>query len=83
MAEEFSERFATEFITGLELRFEQVLKFPFSGAPRPYFAPNLRVIFHKKYAIYYLPCETDVVIVRVLHGSRDLAAIAEQEGFTP
>jgi toxin ParE1/3/4 len=57
------------------------LTLPFSGAPRFYLAPDLRVIFHQKYAVYYLPRPGEIVIVRVLHGSRDVSAIAEAGGF--
>jgi toxin ParE1/3/4 len=57
------------------------LWFPFSGAPRSHLAPELRVIFYKKYAIYYFPRAAEILIVRILHGSRDLTAIAEEEGF--
>ncbi len=35
----------------------------------------------KKYAIYYLPLPAEIVVVRVLHGSRDLAAISDRGGF--
>lgn len=52
------------------------------GARREYLGAELRVIFHSPYAIYYLPVETAVVIVRVLHGARDVVAIASQGGFT-
>jgi len=41
----------------------------------------LRVIFHSAYAIYYQPRPDEVVIIRVLHGARDIAAIAERGGF--
>jgi toxin ParE1/3/4 len=51
------------------------------GAPRPQFGLGLRVTFHASYAIYYLPTATEVIIVRVLHGARDAAAIAEHGGF--
>ena len=37
--------------------------------------------FHGAYAIYYSPGADDLVIVRVLHGARDLKAISEQSGF--
>jgi toxin ParE1/3/4 len=57
------------------------LQFPFSGAPRSQLAPDLRVIFCKKYAIYYFPRPTEILIVRILHGARDVRAIAEEEGF--
>jgi toxin ParE1/3/4 len=41
----------------------------------------LRVTFHDAYAIYYRPLPHAVVIVRVLHGARDAAAIATRGGF--
>jgi toxin ParE1/3/4 len=57
------------------------MSFPLSGAPRPHLAPDLRVIFREKYAIYYLPRTDEIVIIRVLHGSRDIASIAGEGGF--
>lgn len=51
------------------------------GARRPQFGPELRVTFHAPYAIYYLPTASEIIIVRVLHGARDAAAIAEHGGF--
>ena len=51
------------------------------GAPRPLLAPDLRVIFCGKYAVYYLPRTGEAVILRVLHGSRDIQSIAEEDGF--
>jgi toxin ParE1/3/4 len=80
LAQETSETFATEFLTGITEAFE-MLRFPNIGAPRPQLGPNLRVIFHRKYAIYYLPVTGGGVIVRVLHGSRDIAALTSQGGF--
>jgi plasmid stabilization system protein ParE len=57
------------------------LTLPLSGAPRSHLAPDLRVIFHQKYAVYYLPRPGEIVIVRVLHGYRDTSFIAEEGGF--
>ena len=51
------------------------------GSRREQFGPALRVIFHTPYAVYYLPTDRELIIVRVLHGARDPAAIAEQGGF--
>jgi toxin ParE1/3/4 len=48
---------------------------------RDQLAPGLRVTFHSPYAIYYKPLDDAVVIIRVLHGARDVAAIAAQGGF--
>lgn len=42
---------------------------------------GLRVTFHGAYAIYYQPRETEVVIIRILHGARDAVAIADQGGL--
>jgi len=51
------------------------------GSPREQFGSGLRVIFHSPYALYYLPTDYEIVIIRVLHSGRDAAAIAEQGGF--
>lgn len=58
-----------------------LLTFPLTGAPCEHLAPNLRVKVHSPYAVYYFPTEREVVVVRVLHGARDIAAIAERGGF--
>ena len=39
------------------------------------------MVFYEKYAIYYLPCADEIIIVRVLHGSRDIDSIADGGGF--
>ena len=58
-----------------------LLHSPLIGPRREQFAPGLRVTFHVSYAIYYLPTAHDLIVVRVLHGSRDAVAIAEHGGF--
>jgi plasmid stabilization system protein ParE len=55
--------------------------FPLMGAPRPQLASGLRVIHHGSYAIYYLPRVDEILMVRVLHGSRDVLAFVEGGGF--
>jgi toxin ParE1/3/4 len=54
---------------------------PFLGPARDMLASGLRVAFHKTYAIDYKPLPDALVIVRVLHGARDVAAVAEHGGF--
>ena len=39
------------------------------------------MVFYEKYAIYYLPRPKEIIIVRVLHGSRDIDSIADEGGF--
>ena len=81
LAEDASESIATDFLLQIQARFRQPSTFPLSGALRPYLAPDLRVIFHGTYAIYYLPRTEEIIIVRILHGSRDIAEIAQEGGF--
>ena len=54
---------------------------PLIGAKRDYLSLGMRVIFHGAYAIYYLPGELEVIVLRVLHGARDVVAIADEGGF--
>ena len=72
---------ATRFLSGIASQIDHVADFPLSGASRPRLGPGLRVVFKGMYAIYYLPGVGEIVIVRVLHGSRDIDAIAGQGGF--
>ena len=58
-----------------------MLTFPQANPARDQLAAGLRVAFHGKYAIYYLCHESEVLVVRVLHGARDVAAIAARGGF--
>lgn len=78
---EVSQEIADRFLKEIGSRFDQIVLFPFEGAARPQFARDLRMIPHPPYAIYYLPRLREIVVVRVLHGSRDAAALAEHEGF--
>lgn len=50
------------------------------GPARGYLAPGLRAHFHGNYVIYYRASATEIVIVRVLHGSRDVAAVFPGDG---
>ena len=72
---------ATRFVRAIEAAFEPVRYFPLAAPARDRFALALRVTFHGAYAIYDQPRADAIVIVRVLHGARDAAAIAEHGGF--
>ena len=76
-----SEAVATRFVGAIEAHFEPLRHFPLAGPLREQFAPSLRVTFHGPYAIYYKPLSDAVVIVRVIHGARDIQALAERGGF--
>lgn len=53
---------------------------PEMGPSRKALGADVRVLLHGKYAVYYL-YRSEVVILRVLHGARDVTAIAERGGF--
>lgn len=81
MAEEASEAVAAEFIHGMLAACEPVRRFPLSVPPRERLGIGLRIVFHGSYAIYYRPLPDAIVIIRILHGKRDVEAIAERGGF--
>ena len=55
--------------------------FPLAGVPRDILAPGLLAAFHGRHVIYYRAGESEVIVVRVLHAARDVAALAERGGF--
>ena len=81
MASEGSEPSATRLLAKIGACFSQLCEFPFSGVAREQFGAGLRVKFQGNYAIYDLSTQSEVIIVRVLHGARDAAALAGQGGF--
>ena len=81
LAVDASEQAATRFVTAIEAHFKLLRHFPLSGPAREQLGAGLRVTFQNPYAIYYMPQESSVVIVRVIHGARDIAALAERGGF--
>jgi toxin ParE1/3/4 len=72
---------ANGFIDAIKTAFESIRHFPLAGVAREQLALGLRVTFHGAYAIYYRPMPDEIVIVRVLHGARDVAALVEHGGF--
>ncbi|WP_235216187.1 type II toxin-antitoxin system RelE/ParE family toxin [Ruegeria halocynthiae] len=74
MAEDSPKR-ASTFIEEISARFEPLLFHPEIGPARDQLSPNLRVQFHKKYAIYYTFTDTELIIVHVVHSARDAKAI--------
>lgn len=79
---EASEAIAGRFLSDVHATFNQLQTFPIMGASREQIAHGLRVIFHGTYAIYYTFNTDEPVIIRALHGSRDIAAIIDRGGFS-
>ncbi|MDZ4842141.1 MAG: type II toxin-antitoxin system RelE/ParE family toxin [Hyphomicrobium aestuarii] len=72
---EDSPKAATSFVSSLEAKFQPLLQFPGMGTPRDQLAPGLRALPYKNYVIYYMSTDDHIIIVRVVHGARDIRAI--------
>ena len=83
MAEQRGTAAASAFVRKIQSRFEPLLVHPELGPRRDDLAPGLRVHFHQKYALYYRHTDREVIIVRVLHGSRDARALLGEGDASP
>ncbi len=83
MAEQRGTAAASVFVRKIQSCFEPLLVHPKLGPRRDDLAPGLRVQFHQKYALYYRHTDGEVVIVRVLHGSRDARALLGEGDTSP
>ena len=65
---------ANAMIASIVGRFRLLAEHPRIGVARPELSPGLRSYAAPRtpYAIFYLPRERGVDVVRILHGSRDL-----------
>jgi toxin ParE1/3/4 len=69
-----ADRLAAKF----DRQFRALARHPNMGRPRPELSPALRSIPVGRYVIFYLPLKRGIEVVRVLHGSRDLAALFQE-----
>jgi toxin ParE1/3/4 len=53
---------------------------PEIGPRRDRLAKGLRVHFYRDYVLYYRFTDSEVIIVRVVHGARDAQALSFDEG---
>ncbi len=63
---------AEVFLKDLRQKFDLLAENPGLGRRRPELSPDLQSIPQGKYVIFYRPTEQGIVVVRVLHGSRDV-----------
>lgn len=63
---------ALTFIAGLREHCERIGHDPLVYTARPELGKDLRSCPHDNYVIFFRPSDGDVLIVRILHGSRDL-----------
>lgn len=80
---------AERFLDAAEAAFERLARMPKMGAPREYLDPRLAglrmwpIAEFPRELIFYRPVEDGIEVVRVLHSSRDIEAVLEEEPRTP
>jgi toxin ParE1/3/4 len=80
LVEQASENVAISQLRRIEAVGLDLLDRPFRGRPRSETASNLRSVLAKPYVIFYQVEDVSIVVIRVLHGMRDIsAALTEQE----
>jgi toxin ParE1/3/4 len=77
-----SEDAASRLLDKIMTTLARAEDFPMSGVARDQLAQGLRAMFQGNYVLYYVFTETEVILVRVLHGARDVAALAERGCFS-
>ncbi len=60
------------YLSGLQDRFEALVKHPLQGRKAEELAPGLRRFEYQSHIVFYMPEGKDIWIVRVLHQSMDL-----------
>ena len=66
---------ADRLLDRLDSALDRLAEMPFIGRPRPDLGTGLRSLAVGNYVIYYVPTDSTVEVVRVLHGARDVDAL--------
>ena len=66
---------ADALLDKIEERCQALAQFPFIGTNRDELMPDLRSLPVGNCLIFYMPIEDGIVVVRVLHGMRDVDAL--------
>ena len=74
----FGEQAADALSAGFRRAFSQLAEFPRSAPERPEYGENIRCWVHLGYRVLYQLDGDKVVIVRVLHHSRDVSNALEE-----
>ncbi|MGB0127213.1 MAG: type II toxin-antitoxin system RelE/ParE family toxin [Rhodocyclaceae bacterium] len=66
---------ALAFISALRAHCDRIARAPFAYPARPELADGVRTCTHGPYLIVFRPGDETVLIVRILHGARNLPAL--------
>jgi toxin ParE1/3/4 len=70
---------ADAFVDLVNSKFQALSRRPGLGRRRPELAPNIRSLTVGRYVVFYQPLFRGIEVLRVLHGSRDIESIFENE----
>lgn len=70
---------ADEFVDRIDAKFRALAAQPLMGRERKELGPGIRSIAMAPYVIFYEALTDGVIIVRVLHGARDVEAEFQEE----
>jgi len=76
---EDSPRQADVFAAALDREIRDLARHPLIGRARPELFADLRSLPVGRYVIFYLPGKRGIEVVRVLHGSRDLKPLLDED----
>jgi toxin ParE1/3/4 len=65
-------RAAEAIVHQIDIKFDQLTRFPFIGRERPSLAPELRSVVVGTHLIFYTVGSDRITIVRVIDGRRDI-----------
>jgi toxin ParE1/3/4 len=70
---------AVSFVREIREHCTKIAKSPLAYVARPDLGEGIRCCTHGRYMIFFLPSEREVLVVRVIHGARDLSGLFEDE----
>jgi toxin ParE1/3/4 len=64
---------ADKLLRKLDQRIDSLFDMPERGVPRDDLSPGVRILIEGKYLIFYRVQNSKVVVLRVIHGAKDLS----------
>lgn len=71
---------AVSFIGEVRDHFQRIAKAPFAYTQRPDLGDGVRSCTHGNYLILFIPDKSEIFVVRVVHGRRDLGILLSDDG---
>lgn len=76
----FGEDVAEIYMRGFNAAFERLRDYPHAAPLRPEFGEGYRCLVHRQHRVFYSASGDSVLIVRILHHSRDARRALKGEG---